>query len=158
MRGSPHQPGPWPLLPSRPALIAGVRTAQTPPPATPSSFIWTPMALLSPISPSWCCPTTADPLPPFPQGSAVPQASKLSTGLTPQAGRGGRGGDEGHAGLQPPKGGRQQHGAPMGRKVQSPFGALLTPRLLQAPWTSASSRSQRLRNPGPGFGVVSLGG
>lgn len=31
-----------------------------------------------------------------------------------------------------PKGGRQQQKAPMGRKVQSPFGAPLTPRLLQS--------------------------
>ena len=140
----------WPCINSRSPHC-------TDPPATPYSPIQTPMALLSPISPSWRCPMAADPLPPFPHGPTVPQASKLSAGLTLQAGRGGRGGDEGHAGLQPPKGGRQQYGAPMGRKVQSPFGAPLTPHLLQAPWTSASSRSRRLRVPSPGFGVVSLG-
>lgn len=72
------------------------------PTATLCSPIQTTVALLSPISPSWSCPGAADPLPPFPQGPAEPQASKLSAGLALQAGRGGRGEEEGCA--EPPKG------------------------------------------------------
>lgn len=120
----------WPMAIASESPCINSRSC-TDPTATPCSPIWAQVVSLSPISPSWCCPMAADPPPSLP---TVPQASKLSAGLMLQVGKGGRGGDEGHAGLEPPRGGRHQNGDKWDERCKVPLGlwfvTVLAPSIL----------------------------
>lgn len=108
----------WPVaIASKWACINSRSPHSTDPTATPCS----------PFGPQWfhsapSLPAGGAPWLQTPSLPQVPQASKLSTGLMLQVGKGGRGGDEGHAGLQPPRGGRHQHGDKWDKRCKVPLG------------------------------------
>lgn len=147
----------WPMAIASKSPCINSRFPHCPDPtATPSSPIWAPGCNSAPSLPAGVAPWLQTPSLP---SRTVPQASKLSAGLTLQVGKGGRGGDEGHAGLQPLRGGRYQHGDKWDKRCKVPLGLWFVTVFAdaQASCTSASSMLQCLCILSPGFGVVFLG-